>query len=145
MTQIKKLPKFKNYPNSLGPSRNITTMCRKIAFLGVHAEILLSRNKVFLESRAGLFLGSVKKYKFFVEIFTSVPVKKDFCSHTHCYFGVYSVIPGASQKIRPSAQFRTIFGTLVRIWTNGPSPEFRTLVVVSLQLTHKIHIKTFFF
>ena len=49
----------------LGPCRNITTMCRKSAFFWVRAEILLSRDKVSLESFAGPFLG------FFGEIFTS--------------------------------------------------------------------------
>ena len=39
-------------------------MCRKIAVFGVRAEILLSRDKVSLESRARPFLGSVQKYKF---------------------------------------------------------------------------------
>jgi len=45
-----------------GPCRNITTMCRKIAFFWVRAEILLSRDKVSLDSCAGPFLGFVKKY-----------------------------------------------------------------------------------
>ena len=49
----------------LGPCRYIKTMCRKIAFFWVRAEILLSRDKVSLESRAGPFLGFVKKYWFF--------------------------------------------------------------------------------
>ena len=48
----------------LGPCKNITTMCRKITFSGVRVEILLSRDKVSLESRAGPFLGFVQKYKF---------------------------------------------------------------------------------
>ena len=48
----------------LGPSRNITTVCRKIAFFGVRAEILLSRNQGGLDSRAGPFLGYVQIYKF---------------------------------------------------------------------------------
>ena len=52
------------------------TMCRKIAFFVLCTEILLSRHKgvstrVCLDSRAGPFLGSVKKYWFFVKIFTS--------------------------------------------------------------------------
>ena len=46
----------------LGPCRNISTMCRKIAFFWVRAEILLSRDKVSLDSRAGPFLGFVNKY-----------------------------------------------------------------------------------
>ena len=54
---------------SLGPCRNITTMCRKIAFFWVRAEILLSRDKVSLESHAGPFLGFVKKY-WFLEKYT---------------------------------------------------------------------------
>ena len=37
-------------------------MCRKIAVFVVCAEILLSRAKVSLESRAGPFLGFVQKY-----------------------------------------------------------------------------------
>ena len=49
---------------SLGPSRNITTLCRKIAFFGVRAEILLSRNQGVLDSRAGPFLGYVQIYSF---------------------------------------------------------------------------------
>ena len=48
----------------LGPSRNITTVCRKIAFFGVRAEILLSRNQGGLDSRAGPFLGYVQIYSF---------------------------------------------------------------------------------
>ena len=47
-------------------------MCRKIAFFGLRAEILLARSQGLLDSRAGPFLGSVKKYWFFGEIFTSV-------------------------------------------------------------------------
>ena len=54
-----------------GPCRNITAMCRKIAFFGLRAEILLARSQGLLDSRAGPFLGSVKKYWFFGEIFTS--------------------------------------------------------------------------
>ena len=46
-------------------------MCRKIALFGLRAEILLARSQGLLDSRAGPFLGSVKKYWFFVEIFTS--------------------------------------------------------------------------
>ena len=46
----------------LGLCRNITTMCRKIAFFWVRAEILLSRDKVSLDSRAGPFLGFVNNY-----------------------------------------------------------------------------------
>ena len=46
-------------------------MCRKIALFGLCAEILLARNQGLLDSRAGPFLGSVKKYRFFGEIFTS--------------------------------------------------------------------------
>jgi len=48
-------------------------MCRKIAFFGLRAEILLARSQGLLDSRAGPFLGSVKKYWFFGEIFTSAP------------------------------------------------------------------------
>ena len=54
-----------------GPCRNITALCRKIAFFGLRAEILLARSQGLLDSRAGPFLGSVKKYWFFGEIFTS--------------------------------------------------------------------------
>ena len=46
------------------PCRNITTMCRNIAFFGVRAEILLSRNQGGLDSRAGPFLGYVQIYSF---------------------------------------------------------------------------------
>jgi len=46
------------------PCRNITTMCRNIAFFGVRAEILLSRNQGRLDSRAGPFLGYVQIYSF---------------------------------------------------------------------------------
>jgi len=46
-------------------------MCRKIAFFGLRAEILLARSQGLLDSRADPFLGSVKKYWFFGEIFTS--------------------------------------------------------------------------
>jgi len=49
-------------------------MCRKIAFFGLRAEILLARSQGLLDSRAGPFLGSVKKYWFFGEIFTSAYV-----------------------------------------------------------------------
>ena len=49
---------------SFGLSRNITTVCRKIAFFGVRAEILLSRNQGGLDSRAGPFLGYVQIYSF---------------------------------------------------------------------------------
>ena len=49
-------------------------MCRKIAFFGLRAEILLARSQGLLDSRAGPFLGSVKKYWFFGEIFTSACV-----------------------------------------------------------------------
>ena len=50
-------------------------MCRKIAFFGHRAEILLSTQvqvpRGYLDSHAGPFLGYVKKYWFFGEIFTS--------------------------------------------------------------------------
>ena len=46
------------------PCRNITTMRRNIAFFGVCAEILLSRNQGRLDSRAGPFLGYVQIYSF---------------------------------------------------------------------------------
>ena len=46
------------------PCRNITTMRRNIAFFGVRAEILLSRNQGRLDSRAGPFLGYVQIYSF---------------------------------------------------------------------------------
>ena len=46
-------------------------MRRKIAFFGLRAEILLARSQGLLDYRAGPFLGSVKKYWFFGEIFTS--------------------------------------------------------------------------
>ena len=46
-------------------------MCRNIAFIEFRAEILLTWDQGALDSRAGPFLGSVKKYCFFVEIFTS--------------------------------------------------------------------------
>ena len=50
---------------SLVPSRNIHTLCKKNAFFGVRAEILLSRNQGVLDSRAGPFLGYVQIYSFF--------------------------------------------------------------------------------
>ena len=49
-------------------------MCRKIAFLGFvqkYYRPLRSRYLGYLDSRAGPFLGYVKKYWFFGEIFTS--------------------------------------------------------------------------
>ena len=55
--------------------RYIATLCRKNAFFGLRAEILLSTQVQvpggYLDSRAGPFLGYVKKYWFFGEIFTS--------------------------------------------------------------------------
>ena len=45
-----------------GPCRNITTMCRKIAFYRIHAETLPTRDQGFRESCAGRVLGPVKKY-----------------------------------------------------------------------------------
>ena len=47
-------------------------MCRKIAFFWVRAEILLSRDKVSLDSHAGPFLGFVNKY-WFLEKYTPLP------------------------------------------------------------------------
>ena len=55
-------------------------MCRKIAFFGLRAEILLARSQGLLDSRAGPFLGSVKKYWFFGEIFTSDSSMRIFAS-----------------------------------------------------------------
>ena len=53
--------------------RYIATLCRKNAFFGLRAEILLSTQVQvpggYLDSRAGPFLGYVKKYWFFGEIF----------------------------------------------------------------------------
>ena len=46
------------------PCRNITTMCRNIAFFGVRAEILRSRNQGVLDSRAVPYLGYVQIYSF---------------------------------------------------------------------------------
>ena len=57
-----------------GPCRNITTMCRKIAFFWIRAEILLSRDKVSLDSCAGPFLGFVNKYRF-LEKYTPLNVR----------------------------------------------------------------------
>ena len=55
-----------------GVRAEILLLCaKKHAFFGLCAEILLTRNQGFLESRAGPVLGSVKKYWFFGEIFTS--------------------------------------------------------------------------
>ena len=48
-------------------------MCRKIAFFWVRAEILLSRDKVSLDSRAGPFLGFVNRYGF-LEKYTPLPI-----------------------------------------------------------------------
>ena len=45
-------------------SEFLIQLCIKIRFFLVRAEILLSRDKVSLESRARPFLGSVQKYKF---------------------------------------------------------------------------------
>ena len=39
-------------------------MCRKIAFFGLRAEIILSSDKVSLESRAGPFLGVCRNIGF---------------------------------------------------------------------------------
>ena len=51
-------------------SQFLIQLCIKKPLFGVRAEILLTNNnKGFLESRA--ILGSVKKYKYFGEIFTS--------------------------------------------------------------------------
>ena len=50
----------------LGVCEKILLLCaEKFACFGVRAEILLTRDNVFLESRAGLFLGFVEN--FFVE------------------------------------------------------------------------------
>ena len=44
--------------SSLNPSRNNTTVCRKLAFFGVRAEILPTRNEEVLESQTGPFFPS---------------------------------------------------------------------------------------
>lgn len=44
--------------SSLNPSRNSTTVCRKLAFFGVRAEIWPTRNKEVLESQTGPFFPS---------------------------------------------------------------------------------------
>ena len=64
----------------LGPCRNITTMCRKIAFFGVRAEILLSSNQGGLDSRAGPFLGYVQIYSF-LEKYSPLLLADPFHSH----------------------------------------------------------------
>ena len=49
-------------------------MCRKIAFFGLRAEIILSRDKGVPGFPCRAIFGGVKKYWFFGEIFTSVSV-----------------------------------------------------------------------
>jgi len=46
------------------PCRNITTMCRNIAFFRLRAEISLSRNQASLGTRAGPFLGMCRNIVF---------------------------------------------------------------------------------
>ena len=46
------------------PCRYIAIMCRKIAFFGLRAEIILSSDKVSLDSRAGPFLGVCRNIGF---------------------------------------------------------------------------------
>ena len=46
------------------PCRYIAIMCRKIAFFGLCAEIILSSDKVSLDSRAGPFLGVCRNIGF---------------------------------------------------------------------------------
>ena len=47
-----------------GSCRYVAIMCRKIAFFGLRAEIILSSDKVSLDSRAGPFLGVCRNIGF---------------------------------------------------------------------------------
>ena len=53
-----------------GPCRNITAMCRNIAFFWLRAEIFLSRSQAFLGTHAGPFLAVCRNIEFPEEIFT---------------------------------------------------------------------------
>ena len=115
------------------PCRNITTMCRKIAFFVVHAEILLSRDKVSLESRAGPFLGVRAEIFIFGEIFTSALImSKILSSISRTYTSLYPKFLWSSGQ--PRSRKRQCFRNQ-DVKTQNSLVETHRLIVIDVFFT----------